>query len=264
MVEPVAPVTDNATPQEVPQKPPNIPDKFWDAAAGQVRVDDLGKSYGELEKKLGAPRPADPATLAIPAAPVLSDEDGVADIIGKAGLDPEVVGAAYRENGELADEHYAALKKIGYPRKVVNDFLKTESALAKAREAQLVEAAAKVVGGADKLTTLREWAKTGLSDGEKASYQRMIDDEGTALAGVEWLQMKYNAAAGASGSRPLISGGVAGGGGAQAFGSQQEIIVAMRDPRYAPTSASYDAAYRDSILRKLAASPISKDLPRYK
>mgnify|MGYP000644214896 CR=1 FL=1 len=33
-------------------KPANVPDKFWDEATGQVRIDDLIKSYCELEKKL--------------------------------------------------------------------------------------------------------------------------------------------------------------------------------------------------------------------
>ncbi len=35
-------------------KPDGLPDKFWDAQAGAVRVDDLVKSYCALEKKLSA------------------------------------------------------------------------------------------------------------------------------------------------------------------------------------------------------------------
>lgn len=40
-------------------KPPHVPDKFWDAAAGQIRTDALLRSYQELERKLSA-RPATP------------------------------------------------------------------------------------------------------------------------------------------------------------------------------------------------------------
>jgi hypothetical protein len=36
-----------------PAKPDAVPDKFWDEAAGAVRVEALAKSYGELERKLG-------------------------------------------------------------------------------------------------------------------------------------------------------------------------------------------------------------------
>lgn len=40
-------------------KPPHVPDKFWDEAAGQIRTDALLRSYQELERKLSA-RPAPP------------------------------------------------------------------------------------------------------------------------------------------------------------------------------------------------------------
>jgi hypothetical protein len=38
------------------ERPAYIPQKFWDAEAGTVRVEALAKSYGELERKLGARR----------------------------------------------------------------------------------------------------------------------------------------------------------------------------------------------------------------
>ncbi len=34
-------------------RPPHVPEKFWDAARGEVRVDALLESYAELERKLG-------------------------------------------------------------------------------------------------------------------------------------------------------------------------------------------------------------------
>jgi hypothetical protein len=35
------------------QRPPFIPEKFWDEDAGAARLEDLGRSYIELERKLG-------------------------------------------------------------------------------------------------------------------------------------------------------------------------------------------------------------------
>ena len=35
-----------------PQRPPEVPEKFWDPVAGAVRTDSLVKSYAELERKL--------------------------------------------------------------------------------------------------------------------------------------------------------------------------------------------------------------------
>ncbi len=45
-------------PPEPAPRPAGVPEKFWDPATGQVRVEALLKSYLELEKRLGAP--ADP------------------------------------------------------------------------------------------------------------------------------------------------------------------------------------------------------------
>ncbi len=49
-------------------KPDTIPEKFWDADKGEVRVDALVKSYLELEKKMSAPSSAG-SLLTIPATP---------------------------------------------------------------------------------------------------------------------------------------------------------------------------------------------------
>lgn len=45
---------ENQQPPAASAKPENVPAKFWDEATGSVRVDDLIKSYCELEKKLSA------------------------------------------------------------------------------------------------------------------------------------------------------------------------------------------------------------------
>lgn len=39
---------------EAGQKPENIPGKFWNAEKGEIRIDDLVKSYVELEKKMNS------------------------------------------------------------------------------------------------------------------------------------------------------------------------------------------------------------------
>lgn len=39
-------------------KPEGMPDKFWDAETGQVRIEALLKSYLELEKKMSSPSPS--------------------------------------------------------------------------------------------------------------------------------------------------------------------------------------------------------------
>jgi hypothetical protein len=52
--------------EAAPQRPAFIPEKFWDAAAGRVRWEDLAKSYRALERRLGrgAPQEAAPSPTA--------------------------------------------------------------------------------------------------------------------------------------------------------------------------------------------------------
>jgi hypothetical protein len=52
----------NETIATPPARPEHVPEKFWDADAGNVRVDALSKSYGELERKLSGmiPGPKSP------------------------------------------------------------------------------------------------------------------------------------------------------------------------------------------------------------
>lgn len=49
MAEPI-----NAVPEEPISAPDYLPPKFWDAEAGEARVEDLARSYTALEKRLGA------------------------------------------------------------------------------------------------------------------------------------------------------------------------------------------------------------------
>lgn len=72
---PAAPAAENS-----PARPAELPEKFWDADAGNVRVDALAKSYVELERRLGGQG-------AVPAAPDAYDIPSVENGIGP---DPEV------------------------------------------------------------------------------------------------------------------------------------------------------------------------------
>ena len=58
-----------------PAPPADIPAKFWDAEAGQVRVEALAKSYRELERRLSAREAAAPETYDIAVAHGLFEPD---------------------------------------------------------------------------------------------------------------------------------------------------------------------------------------------
>jgi hypothetical protein len=54
----VAPSNDNK-----PQRPEHIPEKFWDAEKGEVRVEEMAKSYAELERTRSTPPKQEPALI---------------------------------------------------------------------------------------------------------------------------------------------------------------------------------------------------------
>jgi hypothetical protein len=89
-----------------PQKPEGVPEKFWDAEKGEVRVAEMAKSYSELEKSKGKPAAA-PAAGAQPtdaekhAAQVKEHatkratlEAAVATAKAKQGATPEEIKSA--------------------------------------------------------------------------------------------------------------------------------------------------------------------------
>lgn len=70
-VPPAAPTPADAA------RPAYVPDKFWDGAKGEIRVEALAKSYAELERRLSRSA-AEPAAPPDPAAAVPATPDGYA------------------------------------------------------------------------------------------------------------------------------------------------------------------------------------------
>ena len=93
---------EGAAPVLKTERPEGLPEKF-------NSVEDMAKSYQELESKLGQPKAEE--STAEPKA----DENNL-EIAEKAtqaaGLDMGALNAEYAENGELAQESYDALEKI--------------------------------------------------------------------------------------------------------------------------------------------------------
>ena len=69
-------------------RPAEVPEKFWDDAAGAVRLDALLKSYGELERKLGGGR-----------------QDRAAHIDGPEPEGPPLAEATEVERWQIASPH---------------------------------------------------------------------------------------------------------------------------------------------------------------
>lgn len=233
-----------ATPPAV--KPEGIPDKFWDAAKGEVRVAEMAKSYAELEKLRSQPpvtkEPAKPADSGDAAADAAKGDEAAARAVV-----PEFdkYAAEFAEKGELSSETYATLEKAGIPKALVDQYIEGQKARADLETAEVFAE----VGGADAYSKMVAWAAKSMSQAEIDAFNASAAaSPQQRMLAVQGLKARFAAAEGAD---PKLLGGAGGdGAGDQPFESAAEVTRAMRDQKY-----KTDPAYRAQVQRRLAANP---------
>jgi hypothetical protein len=227
-------------------RPAHIPEKFWDAEAKTVRVDDLLKSYSELETRQRAPKveAAKPDGLTIPKAPEAPAE-GEANHLATAF---EAFASHYAETGgKVQADQVQSLLDVGVPQGILDNYLAGLEAL---QERQM-QSAFSAAGGEDKLGAALSWAgQGGLTAAEIDSYDALVTNPKTALQGVEWLMSKFNATAPSEGSFIETE---AGGATGDVFRSRAELHAAMKDERYFKNDRAYRAGIEEKLARSKAA-----------
>lgn len=216
------------------ERPEGLPEKF-------NSVEDMAKSYQELESKLGQPKAEE--STSEPKA-----DDNNLEIAEKAtqaaGLDMGALNAEYAEKGELAQESYDALEKAGISREYVDQFIAGQQAVA-AKQSGEVKA---IAGGDEGYEAMTGWAKENLTDAEIEAYNSAVNSgnmETTKLA-VTGLKARYDAN---EGSDPKLLSGKATGTGEKGFESWAQVTEAMKDARY-----EKDPAYQAEVQNKIANS----------
>jgi len=223
-----------------------LPEKF-------KSVEDLAKSYSELEKKLGEQTPkeetVDPvsATKLKEEAPKQENSLEIAeDAVENAGLNFDTLAQEYAEKGQLGDESYKALEQSGIPKAYVDQFIAGQKAIGE----QQTNNVKTMVGGEDAYNEMASWASKNMSEGEKKAYNAAVNsaDMDTVKLAVDGLRAKYQAA---NGTEPSLMQGKATPVAEQGFESWAEVTAAMADPRY-----SKDPAYQEAVKQKLANSEL--------
>ena len=223
-----------------------LPEKF-------KSVEDLAKSYSELEKKLGEQTPkeetVDPvsATKLKEEAPKQENSLEIAeDAVENAGLNFDTLAQEYAEKGQLGDESYKALEQSGIPRAYVDQFIAGQKAIGEQQTTNVKS----MVGGEQAYNEMASWASKNMSDGEKKAYNAAVNsaDMDTVKLAVDGLRAKYQAA---NGTEPSLMQGKATPVAEQGFQSWAEVTAAMADPRY-----SKDPAYQEAVKQKLANSEL--------
>lgn len=226
-------------------KPEGLPEKF-------NSVDELVKSYSELEKKLGeqsqpTEQSVDPVSKAEEKQEQpKSDLDIATKAVDSAGLNMETLSEEFAKDGKLADGSYKSLEKAGIPKEYVDRFIAGQQAIADQQSATVKN----LVGGTESYDNMSEWASQNLTETEKQAYNTAVnskDLEAVKLA-VVGLKARY---AQSTGSEPTLVEGKTSPSAEQGFASWAQVTQAMSDPRYAK-----DPAYQAEVKNKLANSKI--------
>ncbi|WEM05528.1 head assembly [Ralstonia phage BOESR1] len=244
-----APPADPSVDQLKPTKPEWVPEKFWDAEKGEVRIEDLAKSYGELEGKLGAPNKGEPGAAPNAAEGQPTDapaqDDAQAQLADK-GLNLDEFSAEFAKNGDLSAESYEKLKKAGFNRTIVDQYIAGQRAIATQYQADIKS----VAGGDDGFGKMVEWAKTNASPEEITAYNKAIDsgDVNTAKLAVAGMFQKYQDA---NPTEPSLVTGRGGAPAADVYESIQDYLKDSRNPEY-----KSNPAFRAKVIAKLGRSDI--------
>jgi hypothetical protein len=228
------PVEENVT----QSKPEGLPEKF-------NSVEDLAKSYSELEKKLGDNKEEAPKEEA-PKTDTKNDLDIAEKAVENAGLNMETLSSEYAEKGELDAKSYDALEKAGIPKNYVDQFIEGQKAIADQQSKSIKD----MVGGADAYSDMSNWAADNMSEEEKTAYNTAVNsnDIETAKLAVVGLKAKFEKA---NGNEPNLVEGKGTITGQDGYNSWAEVTAAMGDDRY-----QKDPAYQAMVQEKLSKSDL--------
>ena len=225
---PEAPIEEAS--QDNPNRPEWLPEKFKNA-------EDMAKSYNELEKKLSSGTRQEEA----PAEPEASTEEPPTT----SNNELTKFSDEFAAKGELSEDSFSELEKMGYPKEMVDTYL----AGVKSSETADVSAVMDIVGGDDGYNDLTNWAKDNMPTKELELYNSMVagSTENAKMA-VEWLMSKRESS---EGSEPNLVQGRPQGIAKDAYRSTQEVVAAMKDPRYGK-----DSAYTKDVEQKVGRSDV--------
>lgn len=185
-------------------RPDNIPEKFWDPQKGVVRLDDLVKSYGELETKLGTPKGEAEEQVEEVSEEEVSEKEVEGEEVEEVS-EEEVIPAAdaplataladaqlvYAEKGELDAEARKPLLAAGVNDEQIDFYIGG----VKAKEQSLKDAAAKSAGGSyENFEKAVAWAAENWTEKKIVAFNAQMGDVETVNLAVPGLMAAFLAA----------------------------------------------------------------------
>jgi hypothetical protein len=247
------------------QKPEWVPDKFYDAKTGVINFEAITKGYGELERKQSAAAPpkADETPNGETEKPQeKAPEQKPLDIPAIPGVKPESLKEYTEElqtKGALSEKSYADLQAAGYPKAMVDAYVKglrsdsivQESVQAARIADKEIEAMKAEVGGDASLKEMQKWAVSSLSEKQLAAYNAAVSspDVETVRLAVNGLHRAFTKANGTG--ENLLHGQNSGVNELDVFESRAEQSAAINNPLY-----QKDPAYRARVSAKIGRSKV--------
>lgn len=192
--------------------------------------------------------PSDDAPIEQKVADLKSSEDALKDDLKTKGVDFETAVSEYNEKGVLSDATMDALEKAGYPKAVVEGFIKSRQIL----ENQYTSAVYEAAGGEEAYSRMAQWAAANLPKADIEAFNAAIDSgnlgtvklimSGVRSAMGEAMTQKHGT------SNPSVMGGPATTNTTGGFADKAEMVKAMSDKRYC----------RDPQYTKLVESRMAK------
>jgi hypothetical protein len=226
------------------KRPEGLPEKF-------KTVEDMAKSYSELESKLGAEDKSFENEKTQPESKkdtleIEPDQKAAEKAVESAGLNMDALQTEYNEKGTLDDKSFDALEKAGIPKSYVDAFIQGQEAVA----TQMQNTIKSEVGGEESYTEIVNWAKDALNPQEIAAFNKTVnsnDLEAVKLA-VTGLKARHDAV---NGTNPKLISGKAGTDTGGGYNSWAQVTAAMKDARY-----ESDSAFRAEVQDKISKSKL--------
>lgn len=242
---PDAPVVDNAG-----QRPEWLPENF-------KSPEDMAKSYKELQAELtrvkqGTPKAPDnppaeaPKDGEAPKQDSLTIDEQAAGAVETAGLDMNALTDEWAENGSLSDDSYEKLTKAGFPRELVDDYIRLKSGEA----SNVITEIKTSVGGDQAFADMVTWARTSWTPEQLRAYNEGVNSGDPAKMRLAVQALNADFRANNTTVPQLVSGGngpVSAGG----YRSQAEFLADIQNPKYRE-----DPAFRKDVEARLAKSSI--------
>lgn len=232
--------------------------------AGKYKsVDELEKAYKELETKLGStdgeqteeedsdnavndseeedPKQEEPEE----EQEVDSDEEAAKETLENKGLDYNKYEQEWAEKGEISEDSYKELEKMGIPRDLVDSYIEGQQLKGEVFKKEVYD----LCGGEEDFVAMQEWANSSLSEAEIDAYNEELQsgNKTKVMLAVKGLYAQYRAENGTPAK--LLDPDTSSDSPISGYTSWDDLKADMAKPEYKTNDS-----FRKQVQERLARS----------